>query len=365
MTMPSPKSSRRSVGALLRREAREFVTIKPSDRPWQFPLAVAVATGLPLLGGAAFDEMSLASLAAIGAMTIVYVPRTTLPHRVAALMAVAFAMTLCAALGQFSQLVPAARVPVVAIVAVVATFACRYYRVVPPGSLFFVMATAIGAYAPGEIGDVPARLGAFALGTMSAVLVGFLYSAHILRLREPRPLPPRPSDLGTEAVASLIIGVFVGLSLAAAELLSIEKPYWAPVSCLAVIQGLSLRAVWIRQFERIVGTMIGLGLTWALVTYAADPWSIAVAIIVLNFCIETAIVRHYAFAAIFITPLTILLAETSSIGQVSTSALMSARLADTIVGCVAGLLGGVCLHSPAVRRVLINRLRGRKDETEG
>ena len=358
MAMPPPKSSnRRSVAALLRREAREFITIRRSDRPWQFPVAVAVAVGIPVLLGAALGQMGLATLAAIGAMAIVYVPRNALGHRIVVLMAVAFAMTVCYALGQLSQLVPAARVPIIAVVAVVVTLGCRYFRVVPPGALFFVMAAAIGAYAPAQIADMPARLGIFALGTIGAVFVGFIYSAHILRSRTPPPVKPPPDDMVAQTIDALIIGVFVGLSLAVAEMFAIAKPYWAPVSCLDVIQGLSLRAVWIRQAERIVGTLIGLGLTWVLVTIAADPWSIAIAIIVLTFFIETAIVRHYAFAAMFITPLTILLAETSSPGDVTRSALMTARFADTVVGSVAGLFGGVCLHNATLRRVLVRWLR--------
>lgn len=351
----SESPSRRSFGALLRREAREFLTIKPSNRPWQFPLAVAVAVSLPLLAGALFGAMSLASLAAVGAMAIVYVPRTALAHRAATLLAVAIAMTACHALGQFSQLVPFTRVPVIGGVAVLAALGCRYFRIVPPGPLFFVMAAAIGAYAPGEAEGIPLRLGIFALGALGSALVGIVYSAHILRSRAPLPVADRPDDLLAQAVLSLIVGVFVGASLAVAQVLSIERPYWAPVSCLAVIQGLNLRAVWLRQAERIVGTMLGLGLTWILLLVAAEPWSVAVAVVVLTFCIETAIVRHYVFAAIFITPLTILLAEMTSAGEVATSSLMAARLADTVIGALAGLLGAACLHSRALRRILARR----------
>lgn len=366
LLMPAMKSlNRRSMGALLGREAREFMTIKPTNRPYQFPLAVAVAVGLPLLLGAWSGAMSLASLAAVGAMTIVYVPRTRLARRVATLLAIAFAMIVCHALGQFGQLVPLARVPIIGIVAAVSTLACRYFRVVPPGPLFFVMATAIGAYAPAQLEDMPLRLGIFALGAVGAVIVGFVYSAHILRSRAPQPVPPHPHDMVKQAADSLIIGAFVGLSLAVAQILSIEKPYWAPISCMAVIQGLSLRAIWLRQAERIVGTMLGLGLTWVLLVVAADAWSIAIAVIVLTFCIEAAIVRHYAFAAIFITPLTILLAEMAFLGDRTSSALMAARLADTVVGALAGLLGGVCLHSSALRRVLARCLSTGPSEHEG
>jgi uncharacterized membrane protein YccC len=124
------------------------------------------------------------------------------------------------------------------------------------------------------------------------------------------------------------------------------------VSCLAVIQGVNLRAVWNRKIQRIVGTMIGLGLTWLLVRYAADPWAVAITVTLLIFLIETAIVRHYAFAAIFITPVAILLAEASTVGLADSSGLIVARFMDTVVGALIGLAGGLCLHSPALRQRL-------------
>lgn len=130
-----------------------------------------------------------------------------------------------------------------------------------------------------------------------------------------------------------------------------------PVSCLAVIQGINLRAVWNRQAHRIIGTMIGLAVTWVLVRPAADPWVIAVAVMVLTFCIETAIVRHYAFAIIFIAPLTILLAEASTLGHAGSFPLIVARFADTVTGALIGLAGGICLHNAALRQMLRRLLR--------
>jgi uncharacterized membrane protein YccC len=124
-----------------------------------------------------------------------------------------------------------------------------------------------------------------------------------------------------------------------------------------VIQGVNLRAVWNRKAHRIIGTMIGLAVTWVLVRHAADPWVIAIAVTVLTFCIETAIVRHYAFAAIFITPLTILLAEASTLGHSDSSTLILARFADTVIGTVFGLAGGVCIHSIPLHRIFRRLLR--------
>ncbi|MGV3742161.1 MAG: FUSC family protein, partial [Burkholderiaceae bacterium] len=72
---------------------------------------------------------------------------------------------------------------------------------------------------------------------------------------------------------------------------------------------------------------------------------------VLTFIIESTVVRHYAFAAIFITPLTILLAEAATLGHHSSAgALVQARFFDTLLGCFIGFIGGACLHSDRFRR---------------
>jgi uncharacterized membrane protein YccC len=77
----------------------------------------------------------------------------------------------------------------------------------------------------------------------------------------------------------------------------------------------------------------------------------------LAFVVETAVVRNYGFAVIFITPMTILLAEAATLGQGPVAALIEARLFDTVLGCLVGLAGGVCLHSPRFRAVVGRQLR--------
>ena len=156
---------------------------------------------------------------------------------------------------------------------------------------------------------------------------------------------------------SVVVGLFVGLSLALAQTLQLERPYWVPVSCLAVIQGVTLRAVWNRQVHRIIGTSIGLVVAWALLALPLDPWSVALMMIALTFVIETLVVRHYALAAVFITPLTIFLAEGARLGHRSPNAMLQARLLDTILGSLVGLAGGICLHSPRFRAVVGQRVR--------
>ncbi|MFZ4552135.1 MAG: FUSC family protein [Aquabacterium sp.] len=109
-------------------------------------------------------------------------------------------------------------------------------------------------------------------------------------------------------VTVMTVPLMVGLALRLAQLLHMEKAYWVPVSCLAVIQGASLRAVWTKQLQRLLGTAVGLLVSWGL------------------------------------------LAEAATHGHADASALVEARFWDTVLGCLVGLLGGARLHSQALRQ---------------
>ena len=95
----------------------------------------------------------------------------------------------------------------------------------------------------------------------------------------------------------------------------------------------------------------------ALLLLPLDKWGIALTMMALAFVIEVLVVRHYGLAAVFITPLTILLAEATSLGHGSPDALLLARFVDTVLGSVVGLAGGVCLHSPRFRDALGRPIR--------
>ncbi len=354
----TPPPWHHTLRAVLRDELRHLTAINRSDRRWQMPFAAALATGLPLFVGAFFDHLDYGLISSLGGLVFLYTPATPLYHRMVLLMACAFAITACYALGVASHFVPPLMMPVLVFIAMLVTMVCRFYGLGPPGGLFFIMAAAIGAYSPIPLFSLPLVVGLIFLGALLACLIAFFYSVWSLRLNAPQavaPLPPATFDF--VVFDSVVIGAFVGISLALAQLLQMEKAYWVPISCLAVIQGASLRAVWNRQLQRIVGTGIGLLVAWGLLLLPLDKWSISLTMMALAFVIEVAIVRHYGFAAIFITPLTILLAEAATLGHGAPAVLIEARFYDTVLGCVVGLAGGVCLHSPRFRETLGRPLR--------
>ncbi len=346
---------------LLGNEWRALASVNHSDRPWEMPVAAALASGLPIFIGAAWGELALGLAASLGGLVFLHLPATRLSHRMAWLMACAFGMTASHALGLLSHLVPALVIPLLVTITLLVTMVVRFYAAPPPGSLFFVMAAAIGAYGPVQGRDALMQVGAVAGGTVLAVAIAFLYSLYIVgRHGVPAPSPPSQPDFDVVVTDSGVIAAFVGFSLLAAHALQLERPYWVPVSCLAVIQGASLRAAWTRQVQRILGTALGLLLFLGIAQVPLGPWGVAAVLTVLALVIETLVVRHYGLATIFITPLAILLAEAGQGFVAAPQQLMQARLLDTVIGALLGLAGAACLHSPRYRAAIgagLRRLR--------
>jgi hypothetical protein len=347
----------RKLQMLMREELRHLMTIQASDRLWQMPFAAALSSGLPLLVGAYFNHLDYGLVSSLGGLVFLCMPNTPLYHRMISVMACAFGMTACYALELMSHFFAPVMMPVLVFTAMLVTTVCRFYGLGPPGSLFFIMTASIGAYSPVAVLQLPLMVGLLTMGCLLACLIGFLYSVYILRIQAPKPVTPLPLPTFDFVVFDpVVIGVFVGISLAAAQLLQLQKAYWVPVSCLAVIQGVSLRTVWSKQLHRVIGTGIVL-LAWALLLLPLDKWSISLTMMALTFVIEFTVVRHYAFAAIFITPLTILLGEAATSGHGSPSALIQARFLDTVLGCFVGLVGGICPHSPRFRNLAGSQMR--------
>lgn len=346
------------VQSRLRTEFRQLVAFNRSDRRWQMPFCAALASGLPLLIGAGFGHLDYGLVSSLGGLVFLYAPNTALSHRMVFLMACAFGMSACFALGVMSHFFPLLLVPVLTFITILVTMVCRFYMVGPPGSLFFIMAASIGAYAPVEVTQVPLQVGLITMGCLLACLIAFFYGIYILRLQAPQPvaaLPPASFDF--VVFDSVVIGLAVGVSLLAAQALQLDRAYWVPVSCLAVLQGATLRAVWNKQVQRILGTAVGLLLSWGLLALPLDAWRVSLLMMVLTFLVETLVVRHYGLAVVFITPLTIFLADATRIGQGAPEAMLQARLLDIVLGSVVGVLGGVCLHTPRFREVFGGQLR--------
>lgn len=345
------------LSAFARREWHEISRVNSSPRPWQMPFVAGLTSAAPVALGLWLDAFAQGLMAALGTMVFVYLTNARMERRLLTLMTVSFAITACFALGLIAAQIHFAPVPVIIAVGTLVSMGCRYLRQGPPAAMFPVMACAIGLFSRTPWEHVAEHVGILFLGAMWASATGFFYSLYMLARFSPEPEKPVPApDFLVLVFEPVMIGLAAGLALACALALGLEKPFWAPVSAIAVIQAASLRTMWTRKVHRIVGTGLGVFLAWGILSLDPTHGALVVMIGALTFVIEVAVVRHYGFATIFITPLAILLGQAQAGGGMSAGAITLARLEDTVVGCVAALAVGMLMHWPRLREAAVRRL---------
>lgn len=341
-----------SLKSLIRGELAHLLTVSRSQRPWHMPIIAAIAISFPVFVGAYFGALSSGIKASLGAMVILNLPLVgKLPYRLVTVMAWGFAMSLCFALGLIAQQVPILRLSVFMLIAFGIVIFGRYYRQPPPAGLFVMMASAIALFIPLPLVQVLPATGLVMLGSGFSLVMALLYSLFLLATRPSTPTPTYSYEPDTLSESVMVAG-FVSLALLIAVMLDMSNPYWAAVSCFVIIQGIHLRTMWIKQFHRLLGTLGGVGLASWMLSWGLPIWGVAIAILIMMLCIETLVDRHYGLAVIFITPLTIFIAEYGSglpFSQQAYQDIIRARLLDTVLGCLVGLSGGMVIQSTNLR----------------
>ncbi|TVT62958.1 FUSC family protein [Amycolatopsis rhizosphaerae] len=288
-----------------------------------------------------------APAAAFGGMTAVHARFE--PHAIRArlLAWIGAGLTLCVALGSAAGAARWGPLPVVILVALVAAVAKLLTDAVdagPPGGLMFVFAVATMSVLPGTWTGVAAQTGVAALGAAVAWatgLAGWLFS----RSGHQKPTAWRAGvraalrrsshEFGRAAKVGL--GVFAaGL---AAQLLHLGHPYWTMIAAAAVLQSTHLRHTVHRTVQRVLGTLAGAVIA-ALLLAAALPLPVKLACVVIALLgAELTVIRNYALAMLFVTPLTLLLG--SLLAQGSAFGTASDRVLDTALGAVIGLVAAL------------------------
>lgn len=356
---------------LINGEIAHLLTVNKSRRPWHVPFMAAITISVPVFAGAYFGDLPSGIKASLGAMVILNLPLVgKLPYRLVTMLAWSFAMSLCFLLGLIVQQLPILRLPIFAAVSFIVVLLGRYYRQQPPSGLFIIMAMAIALFIPLQLDQLLPATGMVMLGSSFAVIMAVIYSLFLVLTRPKSPTPSYSYEPDTIS-ESIIVTAFVSLTLLLAMTFEMSNPYWAAVSCFIIIQGIHLRTIWIKQLHRLLGTMIGIGLASWMLSLGLSVWGVATALLIMVLSIESLIDRHYGLAVIFITPLTIFIAEYGSglpLVPERYAEITQARMLDTAFGCLMGLSGGFAMHSTALRtplrrgeRWLLDRFGGNKN----
>lgn len=342
----------------IQHHVKPILEIKKTERQWHFPVLAGICIGFCLFVGWYFDKMQYGSLSSLGALTILYFTHAPLAKRMIHLMVCAFGIAFAFAFGNVMSFHPVASVFALGSIAFLAHLVTSYFDIPPPRNFFFIMVAALAVNTPFIPTEVPTHVGLVTMGAMLSVLFAFLYSVfvakNVVELPQRRKMKKKRY---TKIVESSIIGFSCALGLAIGFLLKLESPYWICIAIVAVLQGKNLTHTSHRNFQRILGTFAGVGLTWCIVGLQPNPLALVIILASLQVIIEMLIVKNYMLATIFITPLTILLAEASTGMHLDPDVLMKMRLLDTVIGSVIGWIAGWFLHHESIVNNLEKQIR--------
>lgn len=343
----------------LKKEFPKFFRLKPSNRSWHIPVLAGLAVGIPLLTGYYFNDIQSALTASLAGLVILYIPaKGNIMEIMVSMFVCCFGMIFAHSLGVVLSFNDWIGPLVFGVFSMIAYYVSRYFNLKPPGSFFFIMIAAMAIGLPHHFEDIPRSIGLFTIGTLNAVALTFTYS--IIFLRKTKNTANTSSikiNHYVNLTESAIVGVFMMLSIFLGKISNLDYPYWIPISCLAVLQGVNTYHIWKRGLHRILGTITGLFIAWGIFTFVKDPLGICICIIALQIMVELLIVRHYALAVVFLTPMGILLAETGSPKALDPNDLLKMRLIEILIGSILGGIGGYFLYNERIRYNSVKNLK--------
>ncbi|ANQ51788.1 FUSC family protein [Flammeovirga sp. MY04] len=345
-------------------EFRLLFAFKSSNNKWQKPLLTTISIGVPLLLGLYFGSLQFGLTACLSGLVIIYLPETgSYTNRILTLLVCSFGFIASSAFGYFFSFHPVVSIIAFGLFTVVVHWIILFYKTSPPKSFFFILIAAMSICQPFDIASIPLKVGLMTLGTMLTCMFALLYLLY-LSIKDPKAnqdkiVPIFKPNPYADVWETIIFGGLMSTSLGIGYYLQLDNPYWIPISCAAVMQGVSLHHVRQRMIQRILGTFVGIGFTWCLFHFIDyTPITICISIIILQLVIEMLVVRQYALAVVFITPFTILLNEAANPLFHSTNTLIVLRFEEIVIGSILGAIGGWLTYKEKIRHKSINKIEG-------
>ncbi|MEV0738083.1 FUSC family protein [Streptomyces sp. NPDC050549] len=153
--------------------------------------------------------------------------------------------------------------------------------------------------------------------------------------------PARPLWTRLGPLAPLVLRTAIGCALAGyvSLALGVGRPYWALVTAASLYQA-NIALTWGRGVQRVVGNLVGV-LVFAGVAPLAHtrPAVLVLCCLAFNFGAEALIGRNYWLGSVCVTPMALLITEFARTQQAGE--LITERVADTLVGALAGLVAAV------------------------
>lgn len=310
---------------------------KPKINPFQL-IGAGLCMFTVLFTGYFLENMAIASFGSFGIFVFLYYHHLPLKNLLLRLSAIGLFVFVSFLLGLLSTHVSWLAPLVVSIIAFTGRVFFRLYNITKPGVFFGVMVTAMGTSMHLPLSALPSTALYFLLG----IILSFIM-AGLVHFTEKTPAEPVTKISISQRLADdpavVLDGIFYGGMLFFAVYLSqglqLTNPYWMVVSTAAVLQGDNLRAMLHRNIQRILGTIIGLGLSVFLLNLPLTTVQTLLMITILYVIVEITIRTNYAVANFFITPMFLMLA--SLIKHQYMIPLLPDRFIGIVLGGILGL----------------------------
>lgn len=333
-----------STTSRIRATARRMVSLGPSRVDHIPALRIAVGLAIPMAGLLLTDRVDWAMYVGFGAFTGIYSRYEPTALRFRRQLLAGAMLTVCVTIGavlaQLGETMSTAAESWTALLAgaVVAGLSATLVLargLKPGGAIFPLFAVAAVAAAPPA---APVWVALLVAGSCASLCVVLGLLGHWAGERHPgaevRPARERwtRAQLGAEcgrfAAAAAIAGM---LGLAS----GLPFPYWAQIAAIAPLAAPGRTLQLERGLHRVLGTTLGVVTTAFLLSFPSESWQLVVWVVVLQFVAELYVLRNYAFALLFITPLALLMVQLAHPQPVAPT--LEARVLETALGAVVGI----------------------------
>ena len=296
----------------------------PSPGPrWQLGLQAALGLAVPIAVMTLLGQPILGFIAASGAFTVLFAGFSPVVERARVLPFVGAGLIVSAALGVLVAENPWLVSLGVVVVAIASSALAFGFRLGPPGPLFFVLVFGLSAHVIATAPIAPTvYVAALAAGVVFSYLVTLapllLSRVRAKRARPLHELLPGPALDADARLLLLRVAIVAVLGVVLGSLVDPGRSYWVVGAAIAVIGvAAARRAAFQRGLHRMLGTLVGAGAYALLALLHPSGLWLALLLGALQFTIELVVIRNYALALIFITPLVLLLtgAATGEIGS--------------------------------------------------
>lgn len=135
---------------------------------------------IPMLVGLYFGNLSYGLLGSTAGLVILYLPSTTIAHRMITMLACSFGFMISFAIGIIFSSDPYVSSLLLGILTFGVQWVSNYFKMKPLESFFFLMFATIASCMTFDLSSIPTRIGVVGMGAMLACILAFIYSLYIV-----------------------------------------------------------------------------------------------------------------------------------------------------------------------------------------